>query len=89
MRWRRLEVKWLWTGHLYPRRAPASRMEDPMPIIDVQVRPYERNHPLAFGPHYPYNDIWDPILKLIGAFGIDRRMWNRTRTSGKATKRNS
>ena len=25
MRWRRLEVKWLWTGHLYPRRAPASR----------------------------------------------------------------
>ena len=32
MRWRRLEVKWLWTGHLYPRCAPASRMEDPMPM---------------------------------------------------------
>jgi hypothetical protein len=57
-----------------------------MPIIDVQVRPYERNHPLAFVPHYPYSDIWDPNHKLIGAFGIDRRMRNRTRTSGKATK---
>ena len=24
---------------------------------------------------YPYNDIWDPVLKIIDAFGIDRCMW--------------
>ena len=24
---------------------------------------------------YPYNDIWDPVLKVIDAFGIDRCMW--------------
>lgn len=24
---------------------------------------------------YPYNDIWDPVLKLIDAFGLDRCMW--------------
>ncbi len=24
---------------------------------------------------YPYNDIWDPILRIIDAFGIDRCMW--------------
>jgi L-fuconolactonase len=24
---------------------------------------------------YPFNDIWEPILKIIDAFGIDRCMW--------------
>ena len=24
---------------------------------------------------YPYNDIWNPLLKIIDAFGIDRCMW--------------
>ena len=24
---------------------------------------------------YPYNDIWEPVLKIIDAFGIDRCMW--------------
>jgi L-fuconolactonase len=24
---------------------------------------------------YPYNDIWDPVCRLIDAFGIDRCMW--------------
>ena len=24
---------------------------------------------------FPYNDIWDPVLKIIGAFGVDRCMW--------------
>jgi predicted TIM-barrel fold metal-dependent hydrolase len=24
---------------------------------------------------YPYNDIWHPVLQIIGAFGIDRCMW--------------
>ena len=24
---------------------------------------------------YPYNDIWDPVLKVIDTFGIDRCMW--------------
>jgi L-fuconolactonase len=24
---------------------------------------------------YPYNDIWDPVLRIIDAFGIDRCMW--------------
>ena len=24
---------------------------------------------------YPYNDIWDPVLKVIDAFDIDRCMW--------------
>jgi predicted TIM-barrel fold metal-dependent hydrolase len=36
---------------------------------------------------YPYNDIWDPILRIIDAFGIDRCMWGTdwTRTSGVLT----
>jgi L-fuconolactonase len=24
---------------------------------------------------YPYNDIWEPVLKIIDAFGVDRCMW--------------
>ena len=24
---------------------------------------------------FPYDDIWDPVLKIIGAFGLDRCMW--------------
>jgi L-fuconolactonase len=24
---------------------------------------------------YPYNDIWDPVMEIIDAFGIDRCMW--------------
>ena len=24
---------------------------------------------------YPYDDIWDPVLRIIDAFGIDRCMW--------------
>jgi predicted TIM-barrel fold metal-dependent hydrolase len=24
---------------------------------------------------FPYNDIWDPILRIIDAFGVDRCMW--------------
>lgn len=24
---------------------------------------------------YPYNDIWEPVLRIIEAFGIDRCMW--------------
>ena len=36
---------------------------------------------------FPYNDIWDPILRIIDAFGIDRCMWGTdwTRTSGMLT----
>ncbi|MBS0638900.1 MAG: amidohydrolase [Proteobacteria bacterium] len=33
---------------------------------------------------YPYDDIWDPVLRIIDAFGIDRCMWGTdwTRTIG-------
>jgi predicted TIM-barrel fold metal-dependent hydrolase len=24
---------------------------------------------------FPYEDIWDPVLKIIDAFGLDRCMW--------------
>src|SRR5215472_8441552 len=24
---------------------------------------------------FPYDDIWDPVLRIIDAFGIDRCMW--------------
>ena len=36
---------------------------------------------------YPYDDIWEPVLKIIDAFGIDRCMWGTdwTRTSGMLT----
>ena len=36
---------------------------------------------------YPYYDIWDPILRIIDAFGIDRCMWGTdwTRTTGMLT----
>lgn len=36
---------------------------------------------------YPHNDIWDPVLRIIEAFGIDRCMWGTdwTRTSGMLT----
>ncbi len=38
---------------------------------------------LSRGP-FPYDDIWDPVLRIIDAFGIDRCMWGTdwTRTSG-------
>ena len=36
---------------------------------------------------FPYDDIWDPVLRIIDAFGIDRCMWGTdwTRTSGMLT----
>jgi predicted TIM-barrel fold metal-dependent hydrolase len=36
---------------------------------------------------YPYNDIWDPVLRIIDAFGLDRCMWGTdwTRTIGMLT----
>jgi predicted TIM-barrel fold metal-dependent hydrolase len=36
---------------------------------------------------FPYNDIWDPVLRIIDAFGIDRCMWGTdwTRTIGMLT----
>ena len=36
---------------------------------------------------FPYNDIWDPVLRIIDAFGLDRCMWGTdwTRTSGMLT----
>jgi L-fuconolactonase len=36
---------------------------------------------------YPYDDIWDPILRIIGAFGVERCMWGTdwTRTIGMLT----
>ena len=36
---------------------------------------------------FPYNDIWDPVLRIIDSFGIDRCMWGTdwTRTSGMLT----
>ncbi len=24
---------------------------------------------------FPYNDIWDPVCRIIDAFGIDRCLW--------------
>lgn len=37
--------------------------------------------------HYPYDDIWEPVLRIIDAFGVDRCMWGTdwTRTSGMLT----
>ena len=36
---------------------------------------------------YPYDDIWEPVLRIIDAFGVDRCMWGTdwTRTSGMLT----
>jgi L-fuconolactonase len=36
---------------------------------------------------FPYNDIWEPILTIIDAFGLDRCMWGTdwTRTIGMLT----
>ena len=36
---------------------------------------------------FPYGDIWDPVLRIIDAFGLDRCMWGTdwTRTSGMLT----
>jgi predicted TIM-barrel fold metal-dependent hydrolase len=36
---------------------------------------------------FPYDDIWDPVLKIIDAFGLDRCMWGTdwTRTIGMLT----
>ena len=36
---------------------------------------------------FPYDDIWDPVLRIIDAFGLDRCMWGTdwTRTSGMLT----
>ena len=24
---------------------------------------------------FPYNDIWDPIIRIVDTFGLDRCMW--------------
>jgi len=36
---------------------------------------------------FPYDDIWEPVLRIIDAFGIERCMWGTdwTRTSGMLT----
>jgi L-fuconolactonase len=36
---------------------------------------------------FPYNDIWDPVMRIIDAFGLDRCMWGTdwTRTTGVLT----
>jgi L-fuconolactonase len=36
---------------------------------------------------FPYDDIWEPVLRIIDAFGIERCMWGTdwTRTSGVLT----
>ncbi|MGE4046303.1 MAG: amidohydrolase [Acetobacteraceae bacterium] len=36
---------------------------------------------------FPYDDIWDPVLRIIDAFGVDRCMWGTdwTRTIGMLT----
>ena len=36
---------------------------------------------------FPYDDIWDPVMRIIDAFGLDRCMWGTdwTRTSGMFT----
>ena len=36
---------------------------------------------------FPYHDIWDPVLRIIDAFGLDRCMWGTdwTRTIGMLT----
>jgi predicted TIM-barrel fold metal-dependent hydrolase len=36
---------------------------------------------------FPYSDIWDPVMKLIDAFGLDRCMWGTdwTRATGLLT----
>ena len=36
---------------------------------------------------FPYNDIWDPVMKVVNAFGLDRCMWGTdwTRATGLLT----
>jgi L-fuconolactonase len=36
---------------------------------------------------FPYNDIWDPVMRIIDAFGLERCMWGTdwTRTTGVLT----
>jgi len=34
---------------------------------------------------FPYNDIWDPVLRIIDSFGIDRCMWGTDWTRGMLT----
>ncbi len=36
---------------------------------------------------FPYTDIWEPVMRIIDAFGLDRCMWGTdwTRTSGMLT----
>jgi L-fuconolactonase len=52
-----------------------------MRVIDVQVHAYERIIPAALGLG------WEPVLRIIDAFGLDRCMWGTgwARTSGMVT----
>jgi predicted TIM-barrel fold metal-dependent hydrolase len=36
---------------------------------------------------FPYDDVWEPVLRVIDAFGLDRCMWGTdwTRTIGMLT----
>jgi L-fuconolactonase len=59
--------------------APAEPWADLPKVLGLASRPNIRikisgactlsHHP------FPYNDIWDPVMKIIDSFGLDRCMW--------------
>jgi L-fuconolactonase len=59
--------------------APAEPWADLPKVVGLASRPNIRMKisgacTLSHEP-FPYNDIWDPVLKIIDAFGLDRCMW--------------
>jgi L-fuconolactonase len=59
--------------------APAEPWADLPKVLALATQPNIRMKisgacTLSHEP-YPYNDIWDPVLRIIDAFGVDRCMW--------------
>ena len=70
--------------HLGMRPAPAPPIH-PNPFADLEkVAALARHDNLAIklsgvgsmsADAYPFSDVWDPVLRLVDAFGVDRCMW--------------
>jgi predicted TIM-barrel fold metal-dependent hydrolase len=80
-------------GLLQPMRppVPADVWADLPKLIDLARYPNVRVKvsgacTMSHRP-FPYDDIWEPVLRIIDAFGLDRCMWGNdwTRTIGMLT----
>jgi predicted TIM-barrel fold metal-dependent hydrolase len=67
---------------------PAEPFENLQPILELSRMPNVHVHvtgvPSFSRELFPFRDVWDPIARLVDAYGPDRLMWGSdyTRTAG-------